>query len=144
MDVVSVRPIPTSIARLTRRPLVAVVALVAFGLVATATAPFTWWARVGCAAGGLVVLVSAVRHRWLRLGERISPIPLDRRSMVALTVWLVLLAGLAGFQIGVFSLHPREDYPTWSHLTNIAFRSRGVRAVGFGAWVAFGVYLVRR
>jgi hypothetical protein len=63
---------------------------------------------------------------------------------VALTVWLVLLAGLAGFQIGVFSLHPREDYPTWSHLTNIAFRSRGVRAVGFGAWVAFGVYLVRR
>jgi hypothetical protein len=138
------RYLPRSIERLTDRPLVAVGGLIAFGLVATATEPFTWWARIGCATAGALVVFSAVRHDWLRLDERISPVPLDRRSVATFVVWLLLLSFLAGFQIGVFSLHPREDYPTWSHLMNIAFGNRLVRAVGFGAWVALGFYVVKR
>jgi hypothetical protein len=137
------RALPSTVLRLTGRPLLAASALFAVGLMATATAPFTWWVRVGCVVGGVMVTASALRHGWLRRGHIPSPIRLDRRSLTLLSVWLVLLAGFAGFQLGMFSLHPREDYPTWSHLTNIAFGHRVVRAAGFAGWIAMGIYLVK-
>jgi hypothetical protein len=67
-----------------------------------------------------------------------------RGFVVAVTIWLVLLAALATFQLGMYVSAPRPTYPTLSSLAEGVFDVWAVRVGSFAAWLWFGWYLVRR
>jgi heme A synthase len=64
----------------------------------------------------------------------------DRRS----TVWLMLLAALAVWQMQAFLQSPREDHPTISSITNSALETETARTAVCAAWILGAYRLARR
>lgn len=109
-----------------------VVAVLAWG--ATSLQPFTHPALAVTLLTGMAVVVLGSQSRKTHPAAlRTSP-----------TLWIVLIAALALWELIAFVQLPRVDHPTLSSLANQVFDSHLVRATAFAAWVAAGFGIARR
>jgi len=116
----------------------------AYSAVAVATEPWNWYSRVFTAIPGFAAVWYAVKRGWHRSAEERSAFRVDGPGAMSLMVWTLLVTLTASWVLAIFFSHPREVYPTLSHLMNIVFENYPLRVGGFFAWLALGWYLLRR
>lgn len=120
-------------ARWLAAPAVAVLAWAASSL-----RPFTHPALVVTLLTGVSVAALGARSR------KKHPAASRTAARSGPTLWIVLIAALALWELVAFVQLPRVDHPTLSSLANQVFDSHLVRAAAFAAWVAAGFGIARR
>ncbi len=127
-----------------RRAVLVIAGAVVYAAVATASGPWTVWARITTAIPGLVAIWYAVRRGWHRRDADVPEVRVDRVVVAGLVVWGLLFTLLAVWMLAVFFSHPRAVYPTPSYMMDIAFHNYPLRVAAFAAWLGAGWYVLRR
>lgn len=122
----------------------AVVAVVAYSLVAAGFAPYSWPMRLSTALPIVAACLVALGRGWGR-GRR--DVPVDdrgRASTTGLAVWLALIAAAGAVQLTNYFSSPRSAYPTLSSLAELVFDSHAIRAAAFASWLWFAKWFLDR
>jgi hypothetical protein len=129
------------------RPLlVGAIALTVLGYAwwATTLRPFTAPALVATVGAGLVALLLGSRLGGTR-HERVSRSSSASSSWSAgLTLWGVLVLGLALWELTAYLQQPRADHPTLSSLADSALDRHAPRALALALWLGVSADLGRR
>lgn len=119
-------------------------AVIVYSAVAVATEPWNWYSRIFTTIPGIIAVWYAISRGWHRIGGEGSNFEVDGVGALSLIIWSLLVTVTVAWILAIFFSHPRETYPTLSHLMNITFENYPLRVGGFVAWLALGWYLLRR
>ncbi len=116
------------------------------GAPAAAVAVYAWWASalrpfsdaslVAVLGGGVAAMAAGAV--WLPT-VRLRHVP-----TLGLLLWLLLVVGLAAWELASYLQHPRSEHPTLSSIANDVLAPHPVRALTFAVWLLGAALLGRR
>ena len=120
------------------RVVAVVAAALAYAWIASGLRPFTHPEAV--AVGIPIIAAGIATLRLARRGPH-AAVPESRRGVL---VWRGLLAAFLIWELITYRSSPREDYPTFSSITDAIMSTHPGRFALFAIWLAIGYGIFRR
>ena len=111
------------------------IAVVAYAWWATGVEPFTTTATLAVVGVGAIAVATGQAFRRRTAG---------RPEPSRILPWLLVLAGLAAWQLAAYVQEPRSEHPTLSSLANSVLDTHTARTIAFAGWLVGGFALARR
>ncbi len=124
--------------RVSWRALAVVAAALVYSWIASGLRPFTHPEAV---AVGIPIIAAGIATVRLARHAPDAAVPESRRGVL---VWRGLLAAFLIWELITYRSSPREDYPTFSSITDAIMSTHPGRFAMFAVWLAVGYGIFRR